>query len=562
MAEDRNERILERLDRLEKEVSELRQALEKLKSAEPHKIRAASPPPPLSEKAALQSHDSPVEALRKSESWLNRIGIALFLIGLAFLFKYSVEQGWLTPWVRVGFGLAAGLSFLLLGLRLYSLRPRFSQVLLGGAIAAFYTTGFAAFQFYALVSYGMAVVFMSAVTIASFYLSVRQRVATLSVIATLGGFGTPFLLYTGSGSAVGFVLYASVILAGATAIYWKGYWESLLWTSYAGEWMVLLIGCTGRFFQRGEEASVERWALQIGILIGWAVFAAIPVAAERLQTKLLLASVTSALLTILTAPVALGLSMLVWPFAARTWGWIAIAAAAFYLLVSITVSKQTLRSRVAFEQALVSVLLFTIALILLLDGDVLVAALTAEAVALHVASSRFRDWRIGVGGHVLFAVLSLVLIDHFLSALGKAEQVVLDRGALSDLLVISGGVVSSLYLASEGQVRLYRILAHLFILAWFLREFSPLTNGAGIVTSAWIIYAVILLIMSIRLSSELVRKIAMGTLFLAVGKLFLIDLSRIEALWRILLFLGFGGLLLLLSYSLRILRPHTAKTPE
>lgn len=39
-----------------------------------------------------------------------------------------------------------------------------------------------------------------------------------------------------------------------------------------------------------------------------------------------------------------------------------------------------------------------------------------------------------------------------------------------------------------------------------------------------------------------------GTLFLVAGKLFLVDLQYLEAVWRILLFLGFGGLFLLLSY--------------
>jgi uncharacterized membrane protein len=45
----------------------------------------------------------------------------------------------------------------------------------------------------------------------------------------------------------------------------------------------------------------------------------------------------------------------------------------------------------------------------------------------------------------------------------------------------------------------------------------------------------------------------MGTLLLVVGKLFLVDLSELETIWRVLLFLGFGGLFLLLSYYFRAL---------
>jgi uncharacterized membrane protein len=42
-----------------------------------------------------------------------------------------------------------------------------------------------------------------------------------------------------------------------------------------------------------------------------------------------------------------------------------------------------------------------------------------------------------------------------------------------------------------------------------------------------------------------------GTLVLLVAKLFLIDLVGLEAIWRVLIFLGVGGLFLVLSYYLQ-----------
>ncbi|MBD0356403.1 MAG: DUF2339 domain-containing protein, partial [Rubrobacter sp.] len=48
--------------------------------------------------------------------------------------------------------------------------------------------------------------------------------------------------------------------------------------------------------------------------------------------------------------------------------------------------------------------------------------------------------------------------------------------------------------------------------------------------------------------------------FLVVGKLFLVDLIGVEGIWRVLLFLGFGGLFLALSHFLRSLwhpKPET-----
>ena len=48
--------------------------------------------------------------------------------------------------------------------------------------------------------------------------------------------------------------------------------------------------------------------------------------------------------------------------------------------------------------------------------------------------------------------------------------------------------------------------------------------------------------------------------FLVVGKLFVVDLIGIEGIWRVLLFLGFGGLFPALSYYLRSLGHPNSET--
>ncbi|HEX2740415.1 MAG TPA: DUF2339 domain-containing protein, partial [Rubrobacter sp.] len=55
----------------------------------------------------------------------------------------------------------------------------------------------------------------------------------------------------------------------------------------------------------------------------------------------------------------------------------------------------------------------------------------------------------------------------------------------------------------------------------------------------------------LRLDRAALVRAGMATLFLVVGKLFLVDLAGVEAVWRILLFLGFGGLFLVLGYYLQ-----------
>ena len=90
--------------------------------------------------------------------------------------------------------------------------------------------------------------------------------------------------------------------------------------------------------------------------------------------------------------------------------------------------------------------------------------------------------------------------------------------------------------------------AHITLLLWLLRELSPLTNGQGLVSVSWGIYIVVLFVIGLRKDVKVVTKTAMATLLILIGKLFLFDLAELATLWRVLLFMGFGAVLLFLSY--------------
>ena len=65
----------------------------------------------------------------------------------------------------------------------------------------------------------------------------------------------------------------------------------------------------------------------------------------------------------------------------------------------------------------------------------------------------------------------------------------------------------------------------------------------------WGVYAVCLVVAGLRYGRNM-RLLTCGvtTLFALAAKLFLIDLQYVDAVWRILLFLGFGGFFLVFSY--------------
>ena len=180
------------------------------------------------------------ESIQKSEFWLNKIGITLLLVSIVLLFKYSIDQGWLTPWVRVGFGFAVGVCLIGLGIRIYTRKFTYAQVLFGGGVAALCITMFAAFQLYSLIPYSIAIIFMVCVSALAFSLSIWQNDSVLAIIGTVGGLATPFLLYSKNNTVQGLVIYTCLILAGVSAIYWKKGWRTVLWASFVGVWGAFL----------------------------------------------------------------------------------------------------------------------------------------------------------------------------------------------------------------------------------------------------------------------------------------------------------------------------------
>ena len=83
------------------------------------------------------------------------------------------------------------------------------------------------------------------------------------------------------------------------------------------------------------------------------------------------------------------------------------------------------------------------------------------------------------------------------------------------------------------------------------RGLSELPGGDGLVIVAWGLYAAMLLLAAFPVRIPRLVRGAVATLLLVVGKLFLVDLAGVDAVWRVPLFLGFGGLFLALSYYLR-----------
>lgn len=119
--------------------------------------------------------------------WLG--GIALALAGI-FLVKHSIEQGWLSPAVRVGLGILFG--FALLGVAQWMRRQsnNLGQALSAASIAVLYAALFAGVALYDLIPPVLAFVTLAALTFAAIGLALRDG-PFVGIVGLAGGFLTP-----------------------------------------------------------------------------------------------------------------------------------------------------------------------------------------------------------------------------------------------------------------------------------------------------------------------------------------------------------------------------------
>jgi uncharacterized membrane protein len=158
------------------------------------------------------------------ENLVNKIGIAILVLGIAFFVKYAIDKNWINEVGRVAIGFFCGA--LLVGIAHY-LRKNyrsFSSVLAGGGIAVFYFTITFAFHQYGLISQTAAFLLMVLITAFAITLSLFYDRLELALIATIGGFLTPFLVSTGQGDYVVLFTYLIILNSGLLSLSYFKRW--------------------------------------------------------------------------------------------------------------------------------------------------------------------------------------------------------------------------------------------------------------------------------------------------------------------------------------------------
>ncbi|MBC7886556.1 MAG: DUF2339 domain-containing protein [Ferruginibacter sp.] len=161
------------------------------------------------------------------ENLINKIGITVLVLGIAFFVKYAIDQNWIKEAGRVSIGIGCGIALTGLAHYLRNTYRSFSSVLAGGGIAVFYFTIAFAFHEYQLFSQTAAFVIMVVITLFAVMLSLGYDKLELAVIAAIGGFITPFLISSGSGNYIILFTYLLILNMGMLALAWFKKWQAI-----------------------------------------------------------------------------------------------------------------------------------------------------------------------------------------------------------------------------------------------------------------------------------------------------------------------------------------------
>lgn len=189
--------------------------------------------------------------LRIGKTWMNRIGAIILLLGVGFFVKYSFDQGWISPLMRVCLSASTGLVLILAGEWALTRGMRqFAVGVLGAGSAILYLSTFAAYYFYHLVGVQTDFLLMSAVTALSTIIAVHANVPAIAVLALVGGFWTPLALSTGENRQIALLTYVLILDVGYLLTGVIRRWDIMRLLSWIGT-ASLFGGWYLRFYEAG-----------------------------------------------------------------------------------------------------------------------------------------------------------------------------------------------------------------------------------------------------------------------------------------------------------------------
>jgi uncharacterized membrane protein len=488
-------------------------------------------------------------------------GGILLVLAAAFLLSVALERGWLTPLVRLTGGLAIGATLMGLGVGLRRRSDGFATTLLTTGAVITYLMLWAGYEAYGLIGSWAAGGGMLLVVAGLFAEVFRSNDVALSVLATLGGFATPFLLVVAgegltdtAGVSVPLVSYLGVFVVLTAVVHSVVGWRLLQLFAAGGAvfagGLVLASSTPTEGVRSGAVAMTVYFVLVA--LAYWAVPALFRPGIEARRAgrapSLPLSRAVDDALGVLVRLAGFVLLPILLAVVSSQWGLDPEEAGVVALVLAVTAGLVGAFSEDLDDVVnwLLSAVLLAIGLVLLFDADYHALVLAGEGTAILMANHFAKGHRVNaVAGHVAVGIGSLIAGVRLLSAFGEPGTAVPLVAALVVALLATAGWATGdrMRLAwwSVGYAGTLLLVRHLF---------GASDVGVGLTTGAWAIVGLGLVVVGRRRfgrATELAGLLSLG----AVAVRLLEHLGDLEPLVRVAVFLGIGALLLVGGWYLR-----------
>ncbi len=206
---------------------------------------------------------------------VNKIGIAVLLLGLGLFVKYAIDRGLFPPVVRVISGYLAGLA--LVGTAFY-LRKKFeaySAVLFSGGMATLYFTSYIGSTFFQppIIGLFMAFWLMGFLTAVTIIVASKYEHQIIGLLGLVGAYAVPFLVNTGSENFTLFFSYITFINIGVLALSARRDWRSMIYTACMLTWFIFIVSLFAQYNKLSDSPITWIFALINIVLFYGAILA-------------------------------------------------------------------------------------------------------------------------------------------------------------------------------------------------------------------------------------------------------------------------------------------------
>lgn len=505
-------------------------------------------------------------------AWVGGLAV---LLGIVFFVAMAVRRGWIDEPTRVLLAFLGSGTLVGVGLYLFTRQGRTQAALaaVASGLAGLYASDVAATRLYELVSPVVGLTCAGVVGALSTAIAIRWRTELVGALGILGAIASPVLVRAETSEST-LVFMAIALVAAVGVLLWQR-WDWLAAGAFVLSVPQLVVWL--------EDTYDKRLGLALAVLVlFWALYVVAAIGYElRVPVETLRAS--SAMLLLANALLFAGGGWLMLEDrdhdqAATAW---VVGASLVHVLLGGFGFRRRMSREIAGLVIAVGIGLSAVALGLALDGPALVVGWSVEAAILAwvAKTTGERRARIGTlvfltlaGGHILSSEAELESLYGGVDDLGRAAiaLIVFAAAALVAARFVPGasswespwmrvelrafleivGAVALVYLGSVAIVDLTREAD---------TAAEPGQTPQVLLSAYWALLGFASLLFGLLRDDRRFRLGGFVLLAAAIVKVFLVDLSTLESIFRVLSFIALGLLLLAAAFAYQRIRARATE---